>query len=287
MNHPLDLPQPYMELVTMTPELAERLLRRNDNNRRISPSTVRIYANSMREGLWRNPTPEALAIDRDGQLIQGQHRLLALVSAGVTLQFWINYNADPEDYHVLDRGKKRSISDVLAMEGLVSSNHHAAIARAALQLRCPSSFAWQSRRELVTPDAVIEFSLDNQELIGLAVRNAVQAYSEAKIPATPYGALLVDVALKSPSLRLWDEWHDEVVWGGGIFPGDAAHALRRWATSLRTGKKIGTGGASTEHRVACVVKAWNARVEGRRVSQLKFTSAESFPVSLPSRDAVR
>lgn len=274
-------PASRMELVTVDPAYAAELLSANENNRRVTKSLVQQYATTMRLGLWRNPTAEALAVDSDGNLIQGQHRLMALIDAGVTLQFWINFNADPEDYHVLDRGKKRSLGDVVSMEGVPSANNAVAVARAALKYGTNPALSWNSpaMNALVTPDAVLEFTLNNRELVNHCVRTARNTYAEIKIPMTQYGGLMLHVARISPSLDDWYAWDRQVATGENLSAGMPAFAYRRWAINLRTTQ----GGSATQYLAASSVKAWNAYVSGRQLSQLKWRSDESMPIALPAR----
>jgi hypothetical protein len=69
----------------INPQGAEFLLIKNTINRKLRPSIVRDFARQMRLNLWRENTGEAIKITSNGHLLDGQHRLTALVKAGVTL----------------------------------------------------------------------------------------------------------------------------------------------------------------------------------------------------------
>lgn len=75
---------------TITPEIAQKYLdSRHPNQRRISEDHKRRLAFSMKHGLWLEPPYSfgMLAFLETGELVNGQHRLLALIDAEVTLKF--------------------------------------------------------------------------------------------------------------------------------------------------------------------------------------------------------
>lgn len=95
----------------ITPELAKQYLMKNSRNRPIKPSTVREYARDMLNGKFLT-THQGIAFDENGVLSDGQHRLLALVASGKTLNFLVSRGLPPETTAVIDRGTTRSVRDV-------------------------------------------------------------------------------------------------------------------------------------------------------------------------------
>src|SRR5690606_16390953 len=75
-------------LLTITPALADVMLRYNDANRPLSAATVRKYARQMGEGRWRL-TKQPIIFSKSHKLLDGQHRLHACVESGVTIQAWV------------------------------------------------------------------------------------------------------------------------------------------------------------------------------------------------------
>lgn len=69
--------------------MAEEILEKhNPKNRSVSEGTVQSYANDMKNGRW-TMTHQGLAFDVNGNLLDGQHRLWALVFAGVSIKFMV------------------------------------------------------------------------------------------------------------------------------------------------------------------------------------------------------
>ena len=95
----------------ITPELAKQYLTKNSKNRPIKPSTVREYARDMLNGKFLT-THQGIAFDETGTLSDGQHRLLALVASGKTLDFLVTRGLPVESTAVIDRGTTRTVRDV-------------------------------------------------------------------------------------------------------------------------------------------------------------------------------
>lgn len=105
-------------VVTITPDIARTMLEKNSINRPLKRMTVSKYTRQMMKGLWMENTGEAIKFASDGSLLDGQHRLNAVVNANVTLNFLVIKGLDKEIFKVLDTGTKRTASDALHVAGL-------------------------------------------------------------------------------------------------------------------------------------------------------------------------
>jgi hypothetical protein len=103
--------------VEITPEIAQKLLDCNiDNNRPISSAYVSSYAKKMREGQWGFSSP--LIFSSHGALIDGQHRLNAVIKAKIAQKFIVIVGLPDETAGNIDRGRRRTAIDVSTMAGL-------------------------------------------------------------------------------------------------------------------------------------------------------------------------
>ena len=93
--------QKLFEKVTVTPELAGALLKLNTENRPVKPQVVSKYAKELDEGTFHF-TGDAIKISKEGVLLDGQHRLLAVVKADKPMQMHIQAGLDPQVFLVLD-----------------------------------------------------------------------------------------------------------------------------------------------------------------------------------------
>lgn len=107
----------------VSPDTAAAWLRANTANRRLRPSTVARYARDMRMGAWLI-NHQGIAFREDGVLLDGQHRLQAVVDSGVTITFlvtrgWparIDEAGASTTLDTVDTGAGRSIADLLELQ---------------------------------------------------------------------------------------------------------------------------------------------------------------------------
>lgn len=113
-------------LTTVTPVLAQELLAFNpEQNRIVSKSTVKMYAKKMQEGQWKISAP--ITFSDTGFLIDGQHRLEAVLKSGCTIDFVVVLGVPEESAENYDRGRKRTATDISRIAGLtwVTAKHTA------------------------------------------------------------------------------------------------------------------------------------------------------------------
>lgn len=77
------------ELVTMTSRKASELLGRNFNNRELHSMNVQYFVDIIECDEWQGTKENSIQIDVAGNLINGQHRLNAIVQTNAELPVWI------------------------------------------------------------------------------------------------------------------------------------------------------------------------------------------------------
>lgn len=98
-------------VLTVTPALAQAILDTSAGNRAIAKGTVSRYAREMRAGLWDAEAPIFLWIDPRGRLMDGHHRLAALIEAGVTLKLRFLVGVVTGHLVAQDGGRVRGLRD--------------------------------------------------------------------------------------------------------------------------------------------------------------------------------
>lgn len=101
--------------VKIDPETAMIWLRRNKTNRKVSQTAVARYATDMSAGNFPY-THQGIAFDRTGNLIDGQHRLHAIIQSGCTIPMQVTVNMPPEIRRAIDQGKSRTTADVATLQ---------------------------------------------------------------------------------------------------------------------------------------------------------------------------
>lgn len=111
------------KIVYVTPAMAQEWLRKNTNNRRLREGTVEGLADAIRRGEWI-VSHQGIAFGKSGRLLDGQHRLHAVVRAGIAVEMMVTFDEDDEAFKVIDIGLKRQSYDILDI-----GTGHAAVAR--------------------------------------------------------------------------------------------------------------------------------------------------------------
>ncbi len=96
----------------ISPELAAKMLADQGANRRISARQVDLYSREMDKGRWIANVLVPIVLGTDGKLIDGQHRLAAVVRHGRPVEFSVVV-ADRRDVDLASENRRRTIADRL------------------------------------------------------------------------------------------------------------------------------------------------------------------------------
>ena len=106
----------------VSPAMAELWLKNNFGNRKVSLDTVKAYARDMMNMKWL-PTHQGLAFNNKDELIDGQHRLLAIVLSRETVRMMVTFGLPSRvegtrmtAMDTVDRGKTRTVADQLKVQ---------------------------------------------------------------------------------------------------------------------------------------------------------------------------
>lgn len=111
-----EVPGYTARMVMVTPADAATLLKRNTHNRKVRPSVVAKYVSEIGAGEWR-PIPAGIGFDEDGVLLDGQHRLAAIVEAGVAVPLLVVTGFPRASQEKCDRHTRRSLFDAMTLAG--------------------------------------------------------------------------------------------------------------------------------------------------------------------------
>jgi hypothetical protein len=168
----------------VSPELAREWLDSNSLQQRgISEKSVSQYSSQIQKGIWHSDNGESIkfSCDKEGDeaLIDGQHRLSATANGDKSQVFMIIRNIDPDHIKSMDLGKKRSIMDILKVNGFVpppgfTNRVISTVMMTLYQVRC---YSIKQRNEFKTqridrnrdahpsPLELYEFFLSNPEIM--------------------------------------------------------------------------------------------------------------------------
>lgn len=102
-------------LETITPQIAAQYLAKNaSNNRHLNRAYVDMLARDMSSGEFR-ATHQGIAFDEDGRLIDGQHRLTAVLQANTSVQMMVTRDCPAGTLMTIDRGNSRTLHDIMTI----------------------------------------------------------------------------------------------------------------------------------------------------------------------------
>jgi hypothetical protein len=259
-------PRPIPREVLVTPALASEWLKRNINNRPLSQANVGGLADDILNGRWVD-NGETVKLDWNGNLIDGQHRLTAVVRAGVAVTMLVVEGLDPRSQMTVDVGRPRSVGQQLELSGVPQGARMAAVGAALWRYKKYPHLVWTGGMNL-SKAGQMEWTTRHLGAIRVGVLTGVAAHRATGVPQTAYGAVAALALLEG----LDDEFtafHEGFVTGANLPDGDPRLALRRWSTQRRP-----KGNWDTQMTMGVTIKAYNAWGAGRTGKVMTFRRDE-------------
>jgi hypothetical protein len=106
-----------VKIEVITPEIAKEYLQKNtENYRYLNRNRVISYARDIELGKWEF-NGESIKFNKSGILVDGQHRLAAIVKANVPVKMLVVYDVD-DDVKIYDIAQARTITQIAKASGL-------------------------------------------------------------------------------------------------------------------------------------------------------------------------
>lgn len=255
------------EMVNLTPEAAEKLLRQNYSNRNLLERRVRELVRVIQDGQWKL-THQGIAVGPDGRLLDGQHRCSAIARAGKAVPIMVTHLPSEDVFDVIDTGRGRTARDVLAVAGVPNAQVLPAAMRLVTHYRGPNADASIGGGTKLTNTDVVKMA----EREPLFAERAAQAQRLALAVGrrgyvTPLLAALVLIETGAPEVpdtraEFFGKLEDPVM----LTEGSPVLALRRWLTVTVPTAKMGA--KQGQYVLYGVLRAWNAYVEGRPMGRI-------------------
>lgn len=263
--------KPTVEVIT--PELARNWLLLNTRNRPLSKAFVQQLAQQIERGEWQL-THQGIAFDEDGALIDGQHRLAAVVKAGIAVECVVTRGVQNKAFTVMDTGRKRTGRDALALAGEEYSTYLAAALRGLhLYLTTPES-SWSGQNSVISNDLLLAV-LDEHPGMREALRRAMPMAKAFRITVTGASIGWYVTCSQRPDVDQ-EPWYDGLVTGADLQVGDPRLTLRNTLLNMAAGKAHRKNDDSREH-LFYYLKSWNAWADGRDLKLLRRNPGEKMP----------
>jgi hypothetical protein len=255
---------PGSKVVDISPDLAREWLEaERPRNRNVNPNDVAAIARDIADGRWV-VNGDAIRFC-NGQLIDGQHRLTAVLEAGKTIRSLVVWGLGTEAFPTIDSGRKRTGADVLASQGEANAATLSATVRLIDEIKRGRIDSREKCTNARYADLLAKFpgarrsvsvSITSRKLVGTQVMAACH-FCFAEIDAAAA-----------------DHFVSRLLDGDGLEKDSPIYLLRERLLMVRAGR----GRTQREYVVACFFKSWNAMRRGQRSRSLKMAPDESLPV---------
>lgn len=263
------------KVLKISPKRAVEMLEVNTSNRPLSRPVVRAFAEAMQRGDWL-VTHQGIAFDTSGMLVDGQHRLAAVIEADVPVEMTVFTEVDPGTFDVLDTGKRRNAADVLAIEGEKSATVLAAMVRTVWLYENRPDAGWSGGKAAVTNHQIVATLAAYPKIRDfVAVGERVSAETGMIKSAAGAASFLVENANPGSDLS---QWYAGIIDGAGLDKTDPRLLFRKVMFSMAR-KQAGQvlRRRDTREHVALYLKAFNAWAGQEPISKLRFSPREPIP----------
>lgn len=278
MSHATPIPftgdsdRPVYEVVDITPDMAREMLTYNTHNRNLRARIVAGYAEDMRNGDWEEDG-QSIKFGRDGALLDGQHRLAAILEAGVTVRILVVRNLPNQAQETMDTHAKRSFSDVLKLRG---EPQNTALAAAVRRVHLwEMGVRRKGSAHLVPSNKQLLQTLEKYPWL----RETVTVTEPVRHQVPIHGSILALCHWLFVQIDVDDcnYFFARLADGVNLPDGHPIHVLRRTVFKENTDKAR----IADTVMLAYVIKAWNAYREGRTIALLRYRPGGANPEPFP------
>ena len=259
-------------MMQVTPEMARQWLANNHGNRNFSYENITKYAADMKSGAWKI-NGEGIRFRADGTLVDGQHRLKAILAANVPVWMSVTTGIPTEEATLYDRGRPRSTTNTLVMMGLdpqVVGSKGVAVAKLYLYMT--------TANKNLSDDQIKGFLLENAANM-LTALNLTKGFSRLNMKNATVNTAVFSALKAGEDIHKLEQFVNIV--RTGMYSGDKAETAAIIIRNDLISKKIYTGaGANRCSSVRKVEKAIYDFCRGypRKITYANYNGGSySFP----------
>lgn len=257
--------------IMVTPAIAQGYLNHNTANRPFSEKVVRRYASEMIAGRWKPDTGEVIKISKTGLLLDGQHRLAAIIKSEKPILLHVATEINEDVFDVLDTGKKRSTSDVFGIKGINNSYTLPSIILSNLEIIKGNRIS-----EKPSSTLALEIYFQQEKFWDFVTTSALKYYKRFSklLPTSVIGGMFSIFYKLSPNEA--EDFFDQLTTGAHI-TNNSILALRQKLLENRLSiKKLEPSQIN-----AYIIKTWNAFRKKDEIKILRFSEVkEDFPKAI-------
>jgi len=252
------------------------LARNIATNRKVIQRNIERIASDMREGRWvYDGSP--IRFDRDGNLIDGQNRLRAVLAAeGGTYRMDVVYGLENRAFSVIDTGCVRNGAHALQFDGKVNTALLAATARLLCQWDPADGLIAGHYNKAITNQTIVETVRDNPELEESA--RFVVNHKGVRLLCPPSTTTFCHFLFCKINRADADQFFLDIADGSNLPKGDGRHLMAKWLQNYRNRGQKSVGGLGSVLFVGLWIKSWNMWRTRQTGEFLSFRASEKFPL---------
>ena len=261
------------KLVLVTPEMAKSWLANNPSNRNIREKVVAMYARDMANENWL-VTGESIKFDQSGALIDGQHRLNAVIRSDVSVSMHVITGLDKSAQAVMDMQIRRAPSDNLHMQGELNAATLVAVTRLAIAHQRGFNIG-RSAPPLSNSEIYewIECNPEVREAVEIAVRHSKRLLCSGSLVGFTTWLIWCTVGNWYEIDEFWAAASEKI----GLRHGDPVIALTNRFMQDKAQRRVIPPIAVA----SAIVRAWNARRVGKPMTLVKYESGRDGLIPIP------
>lgn len=264
-------------ITTLTPDAARRLLANNTHNRPLRSKLVSKLAKIIDEKRWKF-NGASIVVDKKGRLLDGQHRLHAIVRADKSVRTVLVTGVNPAAFDTIDQGAKRTGSDIFNLCGV----RNASVVAAAINIIC------QNRRNIPEGSSAGHASAEMDERIKMF--DLLPTFEDDVAYVVRYSKELSGIVSLSMMAGMYYLFKEKSVPAARAFLAELAHGkskddsppaiLRQQMIALsEEDYRIGR-----QARAAYLKVAWNAFVSGEAPSRIDLPKSLDIKILRKTSD---
>lgn len=259
-------------IASITPSMAAALLETMPKQRPLRKRRVADFVADMRAGEFQI-THQGIAVDSEGNMIDGQHRCRAIMEFGQPVVMQVTLGCDKTSFVAIDRGAVRTVvDDLVIMDVAAGPMAHTLQAAARITLHYEAGrVPWTSMT--LSFGRVVEIIRAHPYLsIGVKL---VHEHPRL-VPGAVFAGLWAIMRERDEALA--DQFAASLFTGEGLRKGQPVYALRESIVMSRGHRRT-----KTDRNIFAVklVRAWNATRKGQTRERLAGYVDERYDGSFP------
>ena len=280
-------PKEKTKTITVTPEQAKEWIQNNfRRNRPITWSRVVYFRDQIREGKFKCIS-QGITFTWHGDLLDGQHRLMGIIEAGVPVKMKVFFGEDPANFYLYDDNKPKSVGDILSSVEVKNGKLVAAIFKKVLDIAKtnPEGYSAMGHRKwkVYSRRNAMAWAKDpeNEKIIGEVTEYLSDKTNLAELRTTPSIIGAMYFVFSRYNLREARTFFRGLKDGVNL-PGDSPVLwCRKTLMTLRDDYRRQVWHTAPQHLYqSVIIRAWNDWMGGEQVSRKYDLNIKSrkFPI---------